>query len=674
MLKDCYAFFNKETGLFSVGSSAIEKVVRIKNSCIAAERITDKINGRSWCAEAPKWQHCPVLDADEVPEIRIKTEENTEHPTMQPHMKATLEMIGKNGTVWYEYTVFSQLPFVYTQAFAEKRSGTVQTKDTILSVNSTGNENIRVEAAKQSMFCSADTLDCIPLGQCHLEVESFLLYDKTDINDSLLERQTVPVYARGMLEREGNIFRISDIASGDSLLLIKHAPTPSSALNRKGKDLTVLGNSFAVLTGTGIDFENMPEERIPYYASAVGAAKTADIMEAFHRYSCALSKGNPEEKLFIMSNTWGDRSRDMAVCEKFMLEEIEHGHRIGVDIVQIDDGWQSGVTVNSMRREGGVWEGYYADSSDFWAVNSERFPNDLYPIVEKARSYGMEVGLWFSPDSSGEFSNFEKDIETLLSIYRKYGIRYFKLDGVKIRSKLCEKRFIKMLETITALSGGDVRFNLDVTAEDRFGYLYYPQYGTLFVENRYTDWGNYYPHNTFRNLWSLSAVLPARRLQMELLNKNRNPEKYAGMPYAPENYEMDYLFASVLPANPLVWMETSHLPEKDAKTLSEITAVHKTYAAELFEARVMPIGEAPNGAHFSGYFCKNTDEKSGHILLFREETKQDTYTFSLPVPLEKAAIETLCQSTPVQVFQSGNTLTAKFGAVRSFIWLRYEMR
>ena len=144
--------------------------------------------------------------------------------------------------------------------------------------------------------------------------------------------------------------------------------------------------------------------------------------------------------------------------------------------------------------------------------------------------------------------------------------------------------------------------------------------------------------------------------------------------YAVCNYEMDYLFASVLPANPLVWMETSHLPEKDAKTLSEITAVHKTYAAELFEARVMPIGEAPNGAHFSGYFCKNADEKSGHILLFREETKQDTYTFNLPVPLEKAAIETLYQSTPIQVFQSGNTLTAKFGAVRSFIWLRYEMR
>ena len=40
------------------------------------------------------------------------------------------------------------------------------------------------------------------------------------------------------------------------------------------------------------------------------------------------------------------------------------------------------------------------------------------------------------------------------------------------------------------------------------GYLAAREYGTLFVENRYTDFGNYYPHRTLRNLWMLARYVP----------------------------------------------------------------------------------------------------------------------------------------------------------------------
>ena len=68
-----------------------------------------------------------------------------------------------------------------------------------------------------------------------------------------------------------------------------------------------------------------------------------------------------------------------------------------------------------------------------------------------------------------------------MHFYNTYGIRYFKLDGVKIRSKLCEMRFIEFMQELVNRTKGDMRFNLDVTAEDRFGYMYMPQFGTLFV-------------------------------------------------------------------------------------------------------------------------------------------------------------------------------------------------
>ena len=96
-------------------------------------------------------------------------------------------------------------------------------------------------------------------------------------------------------------------------------------------------------------------------------------------------------------------------------------------------------------------------------------------------------------------------------------------------------------------SGNEVVFNLDATAGRRAGYHMLNRYGNIFLENRYTDWGNYYPYHTLRNLWMLSKYVPAEILQIEFLNKWRNPDKYpTGDPFAPVNYLFDYLL-------PLQW-------------------------------------------------------------------------------------------------------------------------
>ena len=50
-------------------------------------------------------------------------------------------------------------------------------------------------------------------------------------------------------------------------------------------------------------------------------------------------------------------------------------------------------------------------------------------------------------------------------------------------------------------SGGRVVFDLDVTAEIRPGYFGVPDVGPIFIENRYTDFHRYWPHQgTLRNL------------------------------------------------------------------------------------------------------------------------------------------------------------------------------
>ena len=113
----------------------------------------------------------------------------------------------------------------------------------------------------------------------------------------------------------------------------------------------------------------------------------------------------------FLTNTWGDRSQDSRINQAFIEREIEAAARLGADVVQIDDGWERGVTINSAQSEqnGGVWEGFWNTDPDFWQPHSERFPNGLEPLAEKARTSGLEIGLWFAPNSWADFANWEKD-------------------------------------------------------------------------------------------------------------------------------------------------------------------------------------------------------------------------------------------------------------------------
>ncbi|MFQ9799672.1 MAG: hypothetical protein ACLR23_12935 [Clostridia bacterium] len=152
------------------------------------------------------------------------------------------------------------------------------------------------------------------------------------------------------------------------------------------------------------------------------------------------------------------KARTVPSAMIFMMREIEIAASIDLDIVQIDDGWQKGITANSKLVKGGVWEGYYANDPNFWDINEAKFPQGLAPIVDYAASKGITMGLWFSPDSSRDFANWKRDVETLRHLYEQYNIRYFKLDGVKLRNKTCERNYLRFLEELHAISHGQISF------------------------------------------------------------------------------------------------------------------------------------------------------------------------------------------------------------------------
>jgi len=459
-----------------------------------------------------------------------------------------------------------------------------------------------------------DWADAVSLGLPHLKVRPVLLWDRSDEHDQLVDEGLRLCHPIRRESFDGNLFLLEDHLGGSGLLLAKEGPTPEGQLSRRGGDLVLIPTGSARLSGTGLDptaYDPALEQAA--YGWTILAGPAAGLRAEYRRLQARRSRVEGRPARFSMSNTWGDRNRDAALNEAFMLREIDAAAGAGADMIMIDDGWQTGRTANSALAKGGVWENYWETQPDFWTPDSGKFPRGLEPLVEAARKRGATLALWYSPDSSNHFANWERDAGALLALHRRYGISAFKLDGIHLRSKIGEAHLERLFAAIHR-EAPRVVLCLDVTAQIRPGFLPWPEHVHLFVENRYTDWGNYHPHRTLRTLWQLGRWLPAARLQMEILNPRRCPEKYEGDELRPMKYGMKYVAATAALAQPLLWMEVQHLAEGDRRELREVLSALKPLFAK--EPEIEPIGELPDGTSWTGFRLRS--DGAEQLLMFRE--------------------------------------------------------
>jgi len=526
-------------------------------------------------------------------------------------------------------------------------------------------------AQKKPAAPQAEVIFRCPIDEKHLKVRTVTLTDVTDANNILVSEQTTTVYPRRAYETKGQLFFVDAYLRGQMLMLVKEAPCVAARVADGAYDLRVEPASAVLMGGIGADFsrEAAYTPDVPLYAVSFAPGSDAGELErawrGFYRLDMArtLAGGVPS-----MSNTWGDRSQDSAVCESFMLGEISRARKLGVQTVQIDDGWQKGLTANSRFAGTKVWgHGYYELDPDFWTPHPERFPRGLAPVIRAMEEAQLLPGLWFSPDLENDYESWERDAETLLGLHRAFGIRFFKLDGIDLASKQMETNLYAMIRRVHRHSEGRVSFNFDITARRRWGYLFRREFGNLFVENRYTDWGNYHPHSTLRTLWMLCRYIPAARLQMEFLNLRRNPQNYEGDPLAPDLYGIDWAYAAVMFACPLYWMEMTHLSDADAAVLAEIAAVRNSIADELAQADVTPVGDEPDGIAFTGLRADCGDH--GYLLLFRENSPEAEHSFAIPA-LAGRRLTRLAGTADAA--PCGNAVHFTAAAPRSFGLYRYE--
>ncbi len=468
-----------------------------------------------------------------------------------------------------------------------------------------------------------DASDVIGLAKRHVKATDFLLLDQSDIRDHLLvSDERLLMNYDWPYSLATTCLDVQDVVSGDGLVFVRIAPMPASRPSPVD-DFIVSGKS----RGVALLANGYPLAELAY---AGGAAGRRRALVAFQR---SIRPYRPGRDGLLLSNTWGAGNRDSRICQDFLLKEIEAGARMGVDVIQIDDGWQRGRSANSKKAQIAgqkkVWNGYWAVSPDFWKEDLERFPDGLGLLVQKAKEKGMRFGLWFGPDSSDDAANWERDADCLLDYHRRLGIDFFKMDSMKLFSPTALSRNRRMFDKMLAGSNGDMVFDLDCTAEVRPGFFGLLDVGPLFVENRYTRRPVYWPHHTLKNLWDLSHVIDPVRLRFEFNNPDTNHENYEWSPLGHGRYRPDALFATVMAASPLAWMELSDVSERSMAAIAPLVRTWKAERARWHGGVIHPVGSRPDGVSWTGFVSEAADGTGGYALLFRELSEDETCRLDL---------------------------------------------
>ena len=632
-----------------VGNENFARAWRVgANGLLYAESFQDMASGAEWLA-SPSEQAAPLPPSPAAlpEERRSLTLREVPKPLSieADSLAAELTAAGERLTLRYFLQVFPDCRGVRMRLTVEGETEAVGRKEpaveTVLAetalVEPTGVETdaiidsrTNVARTRAATIGEMDALDALTLAPLHLRLTQVTLQDQTDNHNELaFENEWLLHPSEAALTLSGCLFFVEDVLTGAGLIFLKEAPLPPARPVPSRYDLHVLPGERRITfagNGAGIEGDGYAFVTLAYANGAAGR------IAALQQYQRCLRPYAPTRDGMLLSNTWGDRNRDARITADFMAQEIEAGARLGVDVIQIDDGWEIGATSNSVRAQsaGGVWEGFYAAQENFWAVHPERFPDGLEALIHAAREKGMRFGLWFGPDSSGDFANWRRDADTILRLYRDLNIEYIKIDGVKVRSKTGERNLKAFFADVLDKTAGRVVFDLDVTAETRPGYFGMMQVGPLFVENRYTDWRKYWPHQTLRNLWKLAHYIDPARLRMEFLNQARNADKYANDPLAPSAYRPDYLFATVMFSSPLGWFEVANLPAAYFSEAAPLISTWKAHREAIFSGTVYPIGAAPDGAAWTGFASVAPDHRSAYLLVFREASLAAEWHVRLP--------------------------------------------
>jgi hypothetical protein len=310
----------------------------------------------------------------------------------------------------------------------------------------------------------------------------------------------------------------------------------------------------------------------------------------------------PERDMFILSNTWGPADPDGArfTDEAYLMREIPSLSKIGVEVIQIDDGWQKG-------------KGRYNEAMGF----VPKYKNGWKDIKAEADKYGLRFGLWVTAKLS--------TIEELNKNLDELGFISWKVDFDQLDDRTDYEDRISKYRAVMKHSWMKTQFTLCPEYDDpRYGWYFCKEYGSIYFQNIQESLPAHLtmvPYQVLRQHWLMCRYFNSNKLQVMLQNPKRaNPLRSDG----PE-HSHSYCFAMGVPFVPCFFQSAQNLDPGEQEEIKSFISLYKKYRAEIFNCYTFPIGDKPDNQSWSGFQMMNEESSAGNfILLFRELHNTDS--------------------------------------------------
>jgi len=312
---------------------------------------------------------------------------------------------------------------------------------------------------------------------------------------------------------------------------------------------------------------------------------------------------------YIKANTWGSGntsrdSRDKGM-EAEVLKEIDSVADLGIDILQIDDGWQISTKAKTYSPDGGIG----------WRPHPQVYPDGWTNVVAKAKQRGVRLGVWAPSEAIS--------LEEMKWNYDRAGFEAWKLDFANMSNADKIDRNMSKARDFIRYTGHQAHIAWDVTENAmRYGYFWARDCGSVFLANRKPN----FPANTIcnpwlmlREHWELARYCNLNKFQLdiqnfELVNRQKSDAHL---------YSHSYEVALGLMGIPLFFQTTGLYTPEARNEIRPLIALYKQYRAEMFADYVFPIGEEPNHANWSGFQWCHPRRTSGYLLIFRDRLNKE---------------------------------------------------
>lgn len=331
-------------------------------------------------------------------------------------------------------------------------------------------------------------------------------------------------------------------------------------------------------------------------------------IKEFDRYRFPIDESRD---IYIQANTWGsDRGRN-ASKEENVLVELESQKDLGIDIQQIDDGWQA----VSIRYSDSQKEKEGDEGNNDWHVRKDWYPDGWKNVVAKSEETGVKLGLWGAAQPI--------TLGALKWNYDNGGFVTYKLDFADLGTHQQMDELTGKVREFIKYTNHKVRVNWDLTENaPRYGYYWAKEYGCVYLENRKPKVPQnaiYVPSLALRDIWQLSKYTNVNRFQTSIQNIDM-VDKERSDAYL---YNHPYCVAIGLVGTPLFFQET-HFYSKSAKDeIRPVLENYKQHRNSMFNQYVFPIGDDPDNNSWTGFQWIDSNKRSGYLMIFRELNNQD---------------------------------------------------